>query len=42
MSTLDDIINLTENLEVKRALAVKMFFSDFKKVGWYLEIPQPV
>ena len=30
MSTLDDIINLTENLEVKRALAVKMFFSDFK------------
>jgi len=30
MSTLDDIIDLTENLEVKRALAVKMFFSDFK------------
>ena len=30
MPTLDDIIDLTENLEVKRALAVKMFFSDFK------------
>ena len=30
MSTLDDIINSTENLEVKRALAIKMFFSDFK------------
>jgi len=30
MSTLDDIINLTEHLEVKRALAIKMFFSDFK------------
>ena len=30
MSTLDDIINSTENLEIKRALAIKMFFSDFK------------
>ena len=30
MSTLDNIIDLTENLEVKRALAVKIFFSDFK------------
>ena len=25
MLTLDDIINSTENLEVKRALAIKMF-----------------
>jgi transposase len=30
MSTLEDIIDAPENLEVKRALAVKMFFSDFK------------
>jgi putative transposase len=30
MSNLEDIINLPENLEVKRVLAVKMFFSDFK------------
>lgn len=30
MKTLEDIIDAPENLEVKRALAVKMFFSDFK------------
>lgn len=30
MSTLEDIIDSPENLEVKRALAVKMFFADFK------------
>ena len=30
MSTLEDIIDSLENLEVKRALAVKMFLFDFK------------
>ena len=30
MSTLEDIISSPENLEVKRALAVKMFLFDFK------------
>ena len=30
MSTLEDIIDSPEILEVKRALAVKMFFADFK------------
>lgn len=30
MATLEDIINSPENLEVKRALAVKMFLFDFK------------
>jgi hypothetical protein len=30
MLNLDDIINLSENLEVKRALAVKMIINDFK------------
>ena len=30
MKTLEDIIDAPENLEVERALAVKMFFSDFK------------
>lgn len=30
MLNLDDIINLSENLEVKRALAVKMIIHDFK------------
>jgi putative transposase len=30
MSTLEDIIGAPENLEVKRALAVKMFIFDFK------------
>jgi len=30
MSTLEDIINSPESLEVKRALAVKMFLFDFK------------
>ena len=30
MSTLEDIIDSLENLEIKRALAVKMFFADFK------------
>ena len=30
MLNLDDIINSSENLEVKRALAVKMILHDFK------------
>ena len=30
MATLEDIIDSPENLEVKRALAVKMFLFDFK------------
>ena len=30
MSTLEDIIDSPENLEVKRALAVKMFLFDYK------------
>ena len=30
MSSLDNIIDLPENLEVKRALAVKMILFDFK------------
>ena len=30
MSSLDDIIDLPENLEMKRALAVKMILFDFK------------
>ena len=30
MKTLEDIIDAPENLEVKRALAVKMFLADFK------------
>jgi len=30
MKTLEDIIDAPENLEVKRALAVKMFFANFK------------
>jgi hypothetical protein len=31
MLNLDDIINSSENLEVKRALAVKMILHDFSK-----------
>ena len=30
MSTLEDIIDSPENLEVKRALAVKMFILDYR------------
>ena len=30
MLNLDDIINLSENLEVKRALAVKIIINNFK------------
>jgi hypothetical protein len=33
MSTLEDIIDAPESLEFKRAVAVKMFISDFKVVS---------